>query len=244
MPEPARRCPTDVGYYVYGVVPRGRGRVPTTCRGSTTRRCELVEVDGIAAAVGEVALDRPPGRRADLMAHSKVVDALADSGVVVPVQFGSVLRRPRQRASRSSWQPTESTSPSCSSDLDGTARSSTCGRRTTRSRCSPRWCREDPTIADLRRRTRDLPPRTRAPRSGPARRARVSPRWSASAARRRRPDPRRRCARTSLDHVDRAGGGVDHSSTSRSSSTTTDRASSRTRSRGSPRRCTSGSGCA
>ena len=89
MPEPAP-LPDDVGYYVYGVVPADAG-VPDDLRGLDDTEVQLIEVDGIAAAVGEVALDRPPGRRADLMAHSKVVDALADSGVVVPVQFGSVL---------------------------------------------------------------------------------------------------------------------------------------------------------
>ena len=36
-------------------------------------------------------LDRPPGRRADLLAHSHVVDRLAEAGPVMPVRFGSVL---------------------------------------------------------------------------------------------------------------------------------------------------------
>ena len=39
---------------------------------------------GLAAAVGVVTLDRPPGRKRDLVAHSTVLDALAGTGPVVP----------------------------------------------------------------------------------------------------------------------------------------------------------------
>ena len=83
--------PEQTGYYVYGVVRAGAGRVPTELVGVDQAPVHTVEHGAIAAVVAEIRIERPPGRRADLVAHSEVLDALAASGVVVPVQFGSVL---------------------------------------------------------------------------------------------------------------------------------------------------------
>ena len=83
--------PEQTGYYVYGVVRAGAGRVPTDLVGVDQAPVRTVEHGAIAAVVAEIGIERPPGRRADLVAHSEVLDALAASGVVVPVQFGSVL---------------------------------------------------------------------------------------------------------------------------------------------------------
>ena len=49
----------------------------------------------VAAVVSTIALDRPPGRRAELLAHSRVVDALAAAGAVRPgaVRVGAARRR-------------------------------------------------------------------------------------------------------------------------------------------------------
>ena len=79
----------EVGCYVYGVVP-AQGERPSLT-GLDEHEVEYVEHEEIAAAVGRIVLDRPPGRRADLLAHSHVVDCLAEAGPVIPVQFGSVL---------------------------------------------------------------------------------------------------------------------------------------------------------
>lgn len=80
---------TDTGLYVYAVVPATTDA--TSLTGVDDAPVELV-VDGeLAVAFGRIALERPPGRRRDLMAHHAVVDALAGLGPVVPVQFGSVL---------------------------------------------------------------------------------------------------------------------------------------------------------
>ena len=81
----------DSGFYVYGVVRAGAQRVPTGLVGVAGQPVRLVEHGEIAAVVAEIPLDRPPGRRADLVAHSEVLDRLMASGVVVPVQFGSVM---------------------------------------------------------------------------------------------------------------------------------------------------------
>jgi len=83
--------PAETGYYVYGVVRAGAGRVPADLVGVGGAQVRTVEHGAIAAVVAEVVLDRPPGRRQDLVAHSEVLDGLTATGVVVPVQFGSVL---------------------------------------------------------------------------------------------------------------------------------------------------------
>jgi hypothetical protein len=80
----------DVGYYVYAVVPASVN-LPANLTGVDDALVHAVTAGDVAAVVGEVALDRPPGRRTDLLAHSRVVDALAAEMVVVPVRFGSML---------------------------------------------------------------------------------------------------------------------------------------------------------
>ncbi len=87
MPDTAVAAPA--GYYFYGVAPAD-ATVPGLL-GLDDQPVEYVECDGLAAAVSRMALDRPPGRKAELVAHARVVDALSEAGAVVPVQFGSVL---------------------------------------------------------------------------------------------------------------------------------------------------------
>jgi hypothetical protein len=84
----------DQGIYVYGVVENLPDRVPSGLVGLDDAPVELVEHGDLAAAVGVIALDRPPGRRKDLLAHSTVLDTLAEQGPVVPIQFGSVMLHP------------------------------------------------------------------------------------------------------------------------------------------------------
>ncbi|MDQ4055220.1 MAG: GvpL/GvpF family gas vesicle protein [Actinomycetota bacterium] len=80
-----------VGLCVYGVVAAAEDRVPEGLTGIDDAQVQLVELEDIAAVTADVRLDRPAGRRADLVAYSSVLDALSTSGPVVPVRFGSVL---------------------------------------------------------------------------------------------------------------------------------------------------------
>lgn len=82
--------PPHLGCYVYGVV-AGDLDVPGGLAGLDEGEVELVRHGDVAAAVTVIEVERPPGRRKDLLAHSAVLDALAGAGPVVPVQFGSVL---------------------------------------------------------------------------------------------------------------------------------------------------------
>lgn len=80
----------ETGCLVYAVVrPEEREALPPA--GVDDAPLRLVVHGTVAAVVNEIAVQRPPGRRADLMAYSRVLDGLLPDGVVVPVQFGSVV---------------------------------------------------------------------------------------------------------------------------------------------------------
>jgi hypothetical protein len=80
----------EMAHWVYGVVPAAF-EVPEGITGIDAVDVEMITEGDLAALVSLIALDRPPGRRADLLAHAAVVDAAAYAGPVVPVQFGSIL---------------------------------------------------------------------------------------------------------------------------------------------------------
>jgi hypothetical protein len=79
----------DVGLYFYCVVPAGTDTAGL--HGLDDVEVETVEHGGVSAVVSKLSLDRPPGRSAELVAHARVVDALAAVTDVVPAQFGSAL---------------------------------------------------------------------------------------------------------------------------------------------------------
>lgn len=76
--------------FVYAVVPAGR-ELPADLVGVDGNPVDLVSHGTLAAVVGEVSEERPPGRRADLTAYSAVVDALVPGGAVAPMRFGCVV---------------------------------------------------------------------------------------------------------------------------------------------------------
>jgi hypothetical protein len=160
MAEPLSGEAPESGYYVYGVVPADAA-MPGDLRGLDDSAVQLVPYAGIAAAVGHVVLDRPPGRRADLMAHSQVVDALAGATTVVPVQFGSVLAE-RTDIVDDLLQPNGEHFERLLAALEGTTQFIL---RATylEEQVLAEVVRDDPAIAELHRRTRDLPPGTPHP---------------------------------------------------------------------------------
>jgi hypothetical protein len=159
MPE-AATLGVDTGYYVYAVVPADQP-LPDALRGLDDAPVELVELEGIAAAVGVITLERPPGRRADLMAHSAVIDALAASGTVVPVQFGSVLAD-RESVVEDLLGDQHDHYADLLTALAGTVQLNL--RAIYREeQALAEVVMADPGIARLRERTRDLPPGTMHP---------------------------------------------------------------------------------
>jgi hypothetical protein len=81
---------TDRGLFVYGVVPAD-AQVPDDLTGVEDAPVTTVVRGPVAAVVGEIDLTRTTGRRADLVAYGRVLDALVASGPVAPVQFGSIV---------------------------------------------------------------------------------------------------------------------------------------------------------
>jgi len=79
----------DQGLWVYGVVDAELDMVEV--RGVDREPIRLVRAGRIAAAVSSIVLDRPPGRKAELLAFQSVLDTLAAAGPVAPVRFGTIF---------------------------------------------------------------------------------------------------------------------------------------------------------
>jgi hypothetical protein len=82
----------QVPQYVYGVTRPGRA-VPDGLTGVQDRPVGLVEHGRCAAITSDLAVRRPLGERADLVAHEHVLEAFLEDGVV-PFRFGAVMAGP------------------------------------------------------------------------------------------------------------------------------------------------------
>lgn len=81
---------TDV--FIYGVVaPEAQVQEGLLGVGDSPVRVIGAEGDPVAAVVSDLPTDRPPGRKADLLAYGRVLDSLALDGPVAPMRFGSVM---------------------------------------------------------------------------------------------------------------------------------------------------------
>jgi hypothetical protein len=149
-----RERPTEqeVGCYVYGVVPADatvEGLV-----GIDDEAVHYVAGDGVAVAVSPIVLERTTGRRAELLAHNRVIEALATAGAVVPVQFGSVMAD--EEAVREDLLGDAPRFAAVLERLDGLVQ---LNLRATyvEEQVLAEVVEADPVVADLRERTRDLP---------------------------------------------------------------------------------------
>lgn len=147
-----------LGWYLYGIVPvdeDGAADLPEGLAGIDDSGIEVVAHGPVGAAVGAIALERPPGRRADLVAHKTVLDALAEAGPVVPVQFGSVMPS-RGAIVEDVLAPDAEHFAALLADLAGKVQFQV--RATYHEGIALAEIVEgDPEIAELRRRTRELP---------------------------------------------------------------------------------------
>jgi hypothetical protein len=154
MPEDTERAP-ETGIYVYGVVP-ATGGSRLSLRGIDAAEVEAVEHGSVAAMVSEIAVDRPPGRRAELMAHTEVVDTLSSAGSVLPVQFGSILSD-RESVVEELLAPDHDRFVDLLQNLEGRHQFNL--RATyVEEQVLGEIVQTNSDIAELRRRTRDLPP--------------------------------------------------------------------------------------
>lgn len=92
--EGSGRAP-ETGLLVYAVVEPDLVLPEGLC-GVDDEPVRVVVGTHVGAVVGPFALERPPGRRAELVAYGTVVNALVEAGPVVPVRFGSVLHDEQQ----------------------------------------------------------------------------------------------------------------------------------------------------
>ncbi|GAA4253587.1 GvpL/GvpF family gas vesicle protein [Dactylosporangium darangshiense] len=84
--------PTATGIYVYGIVPADVETEPEARGvGEDAARISVVRHDRIGALVSEIPLDRPLGTPDDLLAHERLLDAVAGVVPVLPMRFGAVL---------------------------------------------------------------------------------------------------------------------------------------------------------
>jgi len=145
----------QTGYYVYGVVRAGDDRVPADLAGVDDAPVHLVAHGEIAAVVAVITVERPPGRRRDLVAYSQVLDALAASGSVVPVQFGSVMSD-QDSVVQDLLAPSEEHFTELLDELQGRAQFNL-NATYLEPVVLAEVVADDPEIAELRERTRDLP---------------------------------------------------------------------------------------
>ncbi|PSK91893.1 gas vesicle protein GvpL/GvpF [Haloactinopolyspora alba] len=175
--------------YVYAIVPAG-ARTPTDLAGLDGRPVQVIGHGSVGAVVGAVRSDRTFGRRADLLAHRQVVDTFAERVPVMPVRFGSVVAGSAEIVG-------ELLAPNVEYFADVLA--SLAGRRqfVVRARYDEasvlaEVVSENPDIAALRERTRELPEH-----AGWADRVRLGELVSAALEAKREVD-----GRTVLDHLD------------------------------------------
>jgi hypothetical protein len=85
--------PGDVGLgcYLYGIV-AADVVVPADLKGLHDQAVSLVPYADVAAVTSLLDSEQTLAGREELMAHSRVLDALATLGPVIPVRFGSVLQ--------------------------------------------------------------------------------------------------------------------------------------------------------
>jgi hypothetical protein len=88
LPEPGEGNST--GWFVYGVT-RASYTVPADLIGVDDQPVRLLPHGPIAAVASSALLSRPAGRRAEILAYTRVLDALAVPGPVAPVSFGSIF---------------------------------------------------------------------------------------------------------------------------------------------------------
>ncbi|MBW0107078.1 GvpL/GvpF family gas vesicle protein [Pseudonocardia sp. KRD291] len=83
---------TKTATYVYAVVAAGadipEGLEPV---GEEPGELEVLDHRSLAAVVSDVPVDKPLGRRQDLMSHERVVNAIAENMTVLPMRFGGVV---------------------------------------------------------------------------------------------------------------------------------------------------------
>lgn len=148
--------PSDVGLgcYVYGIVAADLV-VPPDLRGVGDQLVCAASSGDVAAVMSPVDSKVTLAGRADLLAHSQVLDRIAELGPVIPVRFGSVLEN-QEAVAGDLLEPGRERFRAMLRDLTGHA------QFTVRARYDERQIltevvADNPEIAQLRKLTREQP---------------------------------------------------------------------------------------
>jgi gas vesicle protein GvpL/GvpF len=80
-----------IAAYVYGIV-AAQTRMPADLTGIDGRSCQVTGPCGeIAALISPMPAERPLGTADDLRTHARVIEAVARSSAILPMQFGGVM---------------------------------------------------------------------------------------------------------------------------------------------------------
>jgi hypothetical protein len=148
--------PSDVGLacYLYGIVAADLV-VPADLDGVDHQPVSLVRHRDIAAVTSLMDSEHLMAGRADLMAHGRVLDAIAALGPVLPVQFGSMLQN-RDAVRTDLLEPGHDRFQAMLGDLAGYSQFTVRARYDERQVLSE-VVAENPEIAQLRAATREQP---------------------------------------------------------------------------------------
>jgi gas vesicle protein GvpL/GvpF len=151
-----RTMPEQVasGIYVYAIV-AADDFPDQACTGLDDAPLELMELGPLAAVVSVVRSDRPVSVRVDLMAHTRVLGWLAERTTVIPVAFGTMVDD-RDTVVTDVLEPGAEVYVDMLSRLQGTSQYNLRGLYV-RERVLSEVVLADPGLAELHRRTRDLP---------------------------------------------------------------------------------------
>ena len=148
--------PGDVGLgcYVYGIVAADLV-VPADLRGVGDQVVTVAPYDDVAAVISLMDADGTLAGRADLLAHGRVLDTLAQLGPVVPVRFGAVLQN-RDAVTSDLLEPDHERFQAMLRELTGHVQF-TVRARYDEHQVLGEVVAENPEIAQLREQTRDRP---------------------------------------------------------------------------------------
>ncbi|WP_185759377.1 GvpL/GvpF family gas vesicle protein [Kribbella jejuensis] len=144
----------SLGCYVYGITSADLA-VPAELRGVGDQAVDLFPLGELAAVVSPVDPDWTRAGRADLLAHGRVLDTIAELGPVVPVRFGSVLRD-HDAVAGELLEPGQERFATMLQELAGRAQF-TVRARYEEQQVLTEIVAENPAIAQLRKLTRDRP---------------------------------------------------------------------------------------
>ena len=142
------------GCYLYGIAAADL-TLPADLNGIDGQAVGVVSLKGVAAVTSPLDAERPIAHRADLVAHSRVLDAVAAAGPVIPIRFGSVMQD-RTELLAEVLEPGYEGFEAMLRDLAGHTQF-TIRARYEEARILAEVVAEDPDIARLNSETRDQP---------------------------------------------------------------------------------------